>query len=308
MIKSCKQQVDEFKKSRYFEDAKLENFCGVDGYDIYNPTAPFIQNGKKIIAARVEQRENEKSRTMFFEQIDNDWCLVENAPCFNLQDPAIAFVDGDIVLSGIEYPLTIEYNGQMTDYGFVTKFYMGKNIYSLKHIFDGPKCMKDIRLCELPNKKVVFFTRPLFPLKRIGIAIFNSIYDVTSEALDNAEILEGHFFNEEWGGTNQIIVLDDENLGVIGHKCYLSSEGAEVELHYHSMAFIINWKTKEQTPLKIIATRDMFPETESKWKRVADVLFTSGIEELENGKVRLYTGISDCRIGSVVIKNPVKEL
>ena len=40
-------------------------FSGVDSRDVYNITAPFVDNGKKIIAGRVEERDSEHSTVIF---------------------------------------------------------------------------------------------------------------------------------------------------------------------------------------------------------------------------------------------------
>ncbi|WP_432701237.1 DUF1861 family protein [Kluyvera cryocrescens] len=40
-------------------------FHGVDGFDVYNPTAPFHVAGCWYLAARVEMRDSERSRVLF---------------------------------------------------------------------------------------------------------------------------------------------------------------------------------------------------------------------------------------------------
>ncbi len=299
---TCNEQVLQFKKNCTYSDAVIEQFYGAEGYDVYNPTVPFNLDGKLIMGCRVEKRDHEFSETMFYEKREQAWYLIEGVSLPRLQDPSVAFVDDEIVIGGIEYPVKTLYKGKVYEEGWIQQFYKGKDLYSLKKFFTGPAQMKDIRLCQLSDGRVVFFTHPL-DRKWIGVAIFDNLSDVTPEALEDAEVFPGHILDGEWGGANQVLELRGGIIGIIGHKSFMTAEQDEPMLHYNSVALTYDVNTGTASYPKIIATRSMFPPTESKWRKVEDVLFTSGIIR-EGSKARLYTGISDCCIGSVLIDYP----
>ncbi|MPN64772.1 hypothetical protein SDC9_212549 [bioreactor metagenome] len=73
------------------------------------------------------------------------------------------------------------------------------------------------------------------------------------------------------------------------------------------MAFALDYRTMEMSDVKIIASRSCFPQGEQKNERSYDVVFTSGIERLRNGRALLYAGLSDCAIGKILIADPLDE-
>jgi hypothetical protein len=247
---------------------------------------------------------------MFFTKNNDTWTLIEDAPIFELQDPFVTYIDGEIVLGGV---YVIWEGDKITSWR--TDFYKGSSIYNLKYFASGPMHMKDIRLLELPNGKIAVFSRPQGKymiekygcIAKIGITIVDSLNDVTPENIDDATLLEDHFIPDEWGGCNQLFNLSNGLIGAIGH---ISSkeliDGTEM-LHYYSMAFAIDPVTHKMTPTKVICCRDCFPKGESKKPRLSDVTFTSGIIRNTNGTATLYTGLNDCEVGKITIDDPLNE-
>ena len=47
--------LHDFNKHDEPINPKTIEFIGVEGYDVYNPSAPFIYKGKTLIIARVEK-------------------------------------------------------------------------------------------------------------------------------------------------------------------------------------------------------------------------------------------------------------
>ncbi len=62
------EMLEEHRKERGAAAAVRPVFQGVEGYDVYNPTAPFSYQGKTMICARVEKRDSEVSQAVFFEE------------------------------------------------------------------------------------------------------------------------------------------------------------------------------------------------------------------------------------------------
>ena len=145
-------------------------------------------------------------------------------------------------------------------------------------------------------------------IAKIGFDIANSISDVNAEFIENAPLLDGQFLLEEWGGCNQAYNLKNNLIGVIGHKAWGEMIDGVHMLHYYSIAFALDPFSRDYTPLKTICTRNAFPESETKNERTRDVTFTSGIVRLENGICELYTGLSDCEVGKIIIDDPFLEL
>lgn len=312
----AKRQFDEFVRSGGAEKrGNLLRFAGVDGHDIYNPSIPFELEGKVIMAARVEPRSSEVSRTMFFEQAGEVWRLIEDAPVLDLQDPFIAFISGELWVGGVR-AIWEDDGKRLIEYA--THFFRGTSLRTLAFALAGPRMMKDVRLLQLPNGRIAIFSRPqgaesmrrdygLDCVARIGFTIVDSVAGVTAEAIAGAPLLDGQFTSDEWGGTNQLYPLKNGLIGVVGHKAWGRQEGEVFVIHYYSMAFALNPATRELTQTKIIGARCCYPDGPQKNARTADVTFTSGIVRLGGGRARLYSGLNDCQVGMMEIADPLDE-
>ena len=119
--------------------------------------------------------------------------------------------------------------------------------------------------------------------------------------------MQWHFLANEWGGPNQLHLLSNGLIGMIGHISWGEMIDGVHFLHYHSFAQAIDPETRGATPVKLIACRSMFKDAPAKAPRLQDVCFTSGIQRLENGRAFLYSGLSDACIGKVEIEDPFLE-
>ena len=54
----------------------------------------------------------------------------------------------------------------------------------------------------------------------------------------------------------------------------------------------------------VIATRSEFPMGPTKWAYTKDVVFPGSLEKLANGHARLYCGLSDASVGSILMTAP----
>lgn len=304
--KSIKSQYDEFKKETVI-NSKILTFKGVNKMDVYNPTIPFKLNGKTYIAGRVEKRSDTLSQIKFFEEKNGCYEMVESAH-LTLQDPFITIIDEEIILGGVNYNIYINENERICR----TDFYKVKSLTDIEYLMPGPNYMKDIRLVQLPNKRIGIFSRPQGPkfekenkaITKIGFRVVNRLEDITPEIIENAAYLETQFLNNEWGGTNQAIVLKNGLIGVIGHKAYLSYENGEKQVHYYGTAFVIDPNTSYFSEEKVIISKDCFPSVCPKKKELLDVVFVSGIIRNNDGTSYLYSGVSDSCVGLALIKDP----
>lgn len=297
-----------FEQNKPVFNGGLLSFEGVEGLDVYNPSIPFLYNGKKYIYGRVEKRnEWARSHVRLFENVEGDtWRAVEHSMIYQLEDPFIAFVNHEIILGGthVQYEM-----GSVTKfYGY---FYRGSDINDLYYFTTGPVYMKDIRLVQLADGKIGVFSRPrgIEVVEKygseavIGFDIINDIKDLGADLVQNAPIIEGVFGTGEWGGCNQAYLLADGNIGVIGHQCYKDGENQI----YFNIAFELDIKTRRVSNKKIIATRSCFPDAEPKTEQLIDCAFTSGVVPRKDGKFDLYSGLGDTTAGRIEIDNPFSQ-
>jgi hypothetical protein len=324
---NCNQLLQDYKRScesggkpqadllKFALDEKISQNLFKENTEltIYNPTKPMTINGKNILLGRVETFEDElNSKVMFFEQIGTTWHMIGSAPQLDLQDPFYAQnIQGYQILGGVK--LFPQKNGYPK---YQTVFYKFKQsideLYSnncLSMPFaSGPMGMKDIRLIELKDKKIGVFTRPQggeAGLGKIGYVEINSLEELETR-ISEAKIIEGQFKHDEWGGANELHLLNNGNIGVLGHiahKSY-SEENGRIVKNYYAMSFIFNPYTKIASDMKIIATADQFPHIRPKFDSLGQVIFSGGLQRNGNGEAILYAGINDTSAACFLIKDP----
>jgi hypothetical protein len=303
----ARELFEEFKARERLERGEFISFGGVGDKDVYNITAPFTLNGKTYIAGRVESRQEEgKSEVRFFEEKNGFWKAVD-APIFQLEDPFITKIGNELIFGGVE---TFSYSDahNSSGLGYRTLFYRGHSIQSLQIFSRGPDFMKDIRLIQLPSKEIAVFTRPQAPWVegagrgKIGFITLPNLDALDAREILNARIIEGQFAANEWGGANELHLLEGDKIGVLGHIAYMDSENKK---HYYAMAFTFDIRKNKPSPLRIIASRENFPEGPSKRSpELDDVIFPGGLLRQSNGTAILYCGLSDTKAGRITIPDP----
>jgi hypothetical protein len=302
------QNVDNllrnFRNKKLIFNSEKINFIVDDVRDVYNITAPFHDGDDDIIAGRVEKRDSEFSEVIFFKQHNNKWIKKDGTPVLKLQDPFVSKIKGELVLGGVEvYPHPSIENAL----GYRTAFYRGKDIVSLKKFAVGPELMKDIRLLEMQNGDILVFTRPQGDLGgrgTIGYNIIDSLDKLNSESILKATLFRHQFIESQWGGANELHILSNGLIGVLGHIAKFDDEGNR---HYYSMSFAFDSCTGNTSPIKIIAIRDNFCKGDYKRPDLVDVIFSGGIIRREDGKVELYCGVSDAEAHKILIDDPFME-
>lgn len=284
-------------------------FRGVDGYDVYNASAPFFCQGKELIAGRVEKRDSEQSRVMFFEKVHNEFVLIDDAPVFALQDPCITRIGSNLILSGVE---VFPHPDNTAALWWRTVFYRGTDIYSFEYFTAGPNGMKDIRLCELNDGKIAVFTRPRHPLGHIGsaggrgvigyIEIAN-LSELTPEKINQAQHLE-QIQEHNWLGANEVFCLSDSRLGVL---CHVAMYDFNSNRHYFAATFTFDRKTLRPGRIELIAERNDYLPGPAKCPDLHDVIFPACLRFNEERAI-LICGVSDCEMQSLEITNPFKNI
>ena len=297
---SCEELLSECTTEVFY--SALLNMAGVGKRDIYNITAPFRSDGQWIIAARVESRVSELSTTMFFGLGDGGtWFPIKFSPLYpGLQDPCICRLGSELVLGGVRFPITLEDGSD----GWRMEFYRGNSIHTLRKFFVGPDGMKDIRLCALPDSRVAVLSRPqgrVGGLGKIGFVVLDSLDDLRADVVQRAPIFENQFRDEEWGGANEVHLLSNGLLGVLGHVARFD---VHKNRHYYPMAFALDPQTHANSPIRILATRSLFPPAPHKRTDLADVIFSGGLIRNWDGTADLFAGVSDAAAGVIRIRDP----
>lgn len=281
-------------------------FTGIGGRDAYNPTAPFRTRfrGRKVevLAARVEARDSEDSEVIFFERTRSGWRPLAGAPRLKLQDPFVATIAGELVMGGVE---TFPKDGGL---GYRTVFHRGASLSTLKRFAQGPDGMKDIRLAELPGGKLLVVTRPQGEVGgrgKIATILLDGLSALEPGAIARAKPIEGLFRDDEWGGANELHVLSDGRVGVLGHVARFDENGGR---HYYPMAFALDPATGRRSPMKILLERGRLPAGASKRPDLQDVLFSGGLIRGKNGKAALYVGAGDAEAYRVALDDPFSAL
>lgn len=280
---------------------------GIEGKDVYNITSPFTIDGVKYIAGRVERREASAEdgdyipQTRFFTRDHEEWRIAENTPTLPIEDPFVFSINGEVVVGGVEV------YGEAGEKKYRTAFFKGKDLNSLEKFSIGPEMMKDIRLVQLPDRRIGVFTRPQggeYKKGRIGFTIVDSLDDLNEENILNASILREDLGDDEWEGVSSAMVLENGKIGVIGHIANIDEEERR---HYRATAFTVDPSISGVENFKIIATRDDFPRGEAKAPDLEDVVFPGGVERNDDGSYTLYVGLSDAAAGRIRIPNPYES-
>jgi hypothetical protein len=302
-IKSCRELLTEYEAKKRNVKAEKIKFIGVEDYDVYNITAPFENKGEKVIAGRVEKRDSEDSRVLFFKKEYDKWVQADELKEFHLQDPFVTRINSELVFGGVE---TIkDENNKIISWK--TNFYRGNSINELEYFAEGPEGMKDIRLVELPNDKVGVFTRPQGEIGgrgTIGFCTINSLEELNTKKINSADLLNNQFLDSEWGGVNEVHLLENNLLGVLGH---IAAFDQEDNRHYYPMSFAFNYSTEKASDIKIIAQRSDLPEGPAKREDLEDVLFSGGLVRKDTGIAELYLGVSDVEAYKLEIEDPFIE-
>ena len=215
--------------------AGLLHLDGVGEQDVYNIAAPFSIDGKQIIAGRVESRSSELAMIKFFGNIgERHWQPLPGVePLPGLQDPCIAFIDGQLVCGGVRYPIETPGGEKI----WRMEFFRGLGPAHLEPVFSGPDKMKDIRLAEMQDGRIVVMTRPQGVKGgrgTIGFFIADRLAEITPQRIEEAPLIVGQCPREEWCGANEVHTLGNGLLGILGHVAFF--DDAEYR-HYYPMVF-----------------------------------------------------------------------
>lgn len=304
--KTCDELLLEFKgRDTQDNSSKIKFDLGAnDLRDVYNITSAFTWNDETIIAGRVEARDSEDSEVIFFIEESGVWKPRKGYPILRLQDPFVSTIGTEIIIGGVEIYDDPQKPGTLA---YRTIFFKGERLDALERFAKGPEKMKDIRLLQLDENKILVFTRPQGEVGGRGMiayTVISSLEEFSVEVMEKTTLLDKQFVPEEWGGANELHLLKNGLVGVLSHIAKFDAEGNR---HYYSTCFAFDAVTGEYTPMKLIAIRANFAEGASKRPDLVDVIFSGGIIRQADGTARLYCGASDAEAHTITIEDPFLE-
>lgn len=285
--------------------AEMLRFVGQGERDVYNITAPFEFDGLRLIAGREETRNRPlKSRIGFYAEQGGIWHKVSQLehPKYELEDPFITQIDDRLILGAVK----VDWQSQPLE--FKTVFYDVESLDAFRPITEGPACMKDIRLKQLGGE-ILVMTRPdrSTPDKidrQIGFLKISRLDQLTPERIEQeARVLSGMFADGEWGGANEIHVIDEQWVGVLAHKAQLDDLN---NLRYTTSVFELNHMTGEFTPMRELFGRDDLPAGPAKSEFTRNVVFSGGFTLPGDGLAEWYGGCSDASAAINPIEYPFR--
>lgn len=273
-------------------------------YDTYNISAPFINTGHEYIAVRTEPRKAEhQTTTKFFKYENYTWVEDMETPTLSLQDPSVTRINGELVVGGVK-----TYSLDDGGIGYKMEFYKGRTLKELEKFAEGPTIMKGIRLVQLPDGKIGVFTRPQgvvngvdYGRGQICYIEIDSLDQLSADIILQAKQIGLQFTNGRWGGSNEAYVLTNGRIGVLFHIAQLDEDYGK---HYYAGVFTMDRHTYGVADVRIIATKDDFPEVPNKRPDEEDIIYPGGLYDNKDGTVDLYAGLRDTSAGKRRIPNP----
>lgn len=311
----------------------LAEIQGLQAHEIpYNPAGPFevldkrTGNLKTILPVRVESADSKfddpnkpyDPRIDFVERVGNNgtwklvnpdyWGLVPTLRKLQgLEDPSVAFIHNETVLSGVRAK---DPDGSIR---IRTEFYAGKNLQSLEHIADVPG--KDNRLCQLPDGRILVALRPqggVAGLGRIGFTIVDNVRDLHKIKYCEVPSMNNQVPIQNWLGANELHVISSNGhtgVGVLGHFAQKDEIGMR---RYSSIAFMllnadrVDREMPLTTPIQLIARSEHLPACGAKAEDLQDVAYPGGMKRNSDGTAHLFLGKNDWRVGILKIRDPFK--
>lgn len=265
----------------------------------YNPSR-LVQNSGFM---RVEPIDSERSAVFPFTFENGIWRPDKDLPHFpSSQDPSLSNNYDTNILSIVR--IETDQDGNINNW-YQPFFSFKESLNEIDEPFAvGPDGMKDIRIKQLPNKKWAVFTRPQgngAGNGQIGYIEINSLDELT-DAINQAKIIENIFKPEEWGGVNDIIPLNEDKVGLIGHIARYNPDN-QSEKEYYSTAMVYSREREQIISLRIILeARDLPYGVRGKRPDLRNVVFSGGAIQLTDGRIKISGGSGDTEAFEAIVE------
>lgn len=282
---------------------------------VYNATPPLWLrvNGEihRVSVGRVEHLDDwAHSRIMFFERkTATEYCLIDDAPVFYGEDPAVTTVDGEIVLTSVNVSAVGKDN-----YLLKTEIRRADDIMRLWECWrDIPG--KDNRMTPIDNgTRIAVTTRPQSGEAGRGKMAYielDTLDDLCADTLRGARIIEmPNAEDDTWIGPNELHNLYRKNqIGILLHGAFEDNVSTS-ELMNKTYFILFAWLDRKNLKIvdtEVLALREDFPASNGKKSALCNVAFGTGLvfpSEPSREHAELYAGIGDSVQAFILIHNP----
>lgn len=293
---------------------------------VYNPTAPFEFGGLKYLLGRVEPRNANYSVVALFQESPGSegrkWEVVKEAEMFKCsEDPFYCGVIEGYGYFGMVRIEKIAKEGETPPHRTVIHRFkveesdnFVEQFTKFEQFAEGPYSMKGIRFVAMPSGEIALFKRPKDGIFEAGKIAFKTIQSIDQLPADLAgpvlgnEAIKNLFKGDEWGGSNQVFVLKNGLIGVLGH---IARVGKYDKKDYAAASIIVDPKSKTALEIKVIATAYSFseivPKTFGQHINLHEIMYSGGLIRQSDGKAMLYAGLGDTVAGCIEIPDPFLE-
>lgn len=271
------------------------SFVGKDANQILSTTASFEINQETFMIASIKDSNQFSKLVLLKKDTGFLYHVEEDLNIFNVNYPHLAMIHNQYVLEGV---LRIDENNKQSC------LYVGPNLKSLELKVVFPPFIKSVRVFEYSNKIHAFYTvsGQNYGTGKIAHAAYNSFDEMKQSSFNNIQVFSNHFISGESGGINDIHILQNGLIGIVGHITYTDSYDTE---HSYPCAFAFNIDNNKSTKLKIILEKSSLNLSSTK-KYFTDKIHTSGLIRRANNRASLYIE-TDQKIYSIIFDDPFVE-
>lgn len=279
---------------------------------VYNATPPLWLKAKgeirRVSVGRVDHPDDwAHSRIMFFERkTATEYCLIDDAPVFYGEDPAVTTVGDEIVLTSVNVSAVRKNN-----YLFKTEIRRANDIVRLWECWRSIPG-KDNRITSIDdNTRIAVMVRPQggeAGLGKMAYIELDGLNDLCTDTLRATTIIEIPNADDTWVGPNELHNLAQKNqIGILAHGAFENDTATSKSKTYFIFFAWLDRKTRKIVDIEPLALREDFPASDAKTPALCNVAFGTGLmipSKPSREYVELYAGIGDLTQAFVPIHNP----
>lgn len=281
---------------------------------VYNATPPVWLRVKgdmrSVSVGRVEHPDDwAHSRIMFFERkTATEYYLIDGAPVFYGEDPAVTTVGDEIVLFSVNVSAIVKNDR----YLLKTEIRRAHDIMCLWECWRSISG-KDNRMTPVDNgTRIAVMTRPQGGKAgrgKIAYIELDNLNDLCEDTLRAAKIIEmSNIADDTWMGPNELHDLYKKNqIGILLHGAFENHSLPPKQKTYFISFAWLDRKDLKITHIEPLALREDFPVSDAKEPTLCNVAFGTGLviaSEPSREYAELYAGIGDLTQAFVRIHNP----
>lgn len=285
---------------------------------VYNATPPVWLrvkgNMRSVSVGRVEHPDDwAHSRIMFFERkTATEYYLIDDAPIFYGEDPAVTTVGDEIVLFSVNVSAV---GGRMERFLLKTDIRRADDVMQLWECWRSI-LGKDNRITPVDDgTRIAVVVRPQdgeAGRGRMAYIELDRLDDLCEDTLRGAKIIEmPNIADDTWMGPNELHDLYKKNqIGILLHGAFENDAATPNAVKYFILFAWLNRKSMKIVDIESLALREDFPVSDAKTQPQAislfDVAFGTGLVIASHSReyAELYAGIGDLTQAFVRIHNP----